>query len=152
MIQGGDRYKEYRTVEGRNFEFPTSVTELEHYPKGNPGDDNDGDDTDECWVFGLATELWQSLGTSTHVLHRKSDTSCTLTISYGLTPMGCYGSLYLFLFRRRIAREGLISIRSDLNDILQAATLEQASQSSNNIADNNGIVVTSTQTVSKLPL
>ena len=160
VIQGGDRYKEYRIVEGRSFEFPTSVTQLEHY--NNPamkktvesGDDNFDA---ESWVFGLATKLWQSHGTSTHVLTRIGADSCRLTISYGMSPMGCYGSLYLWLFRRRIAREGLISIRSDLQDISRAATLLQQQQqqqqelttSQSNIDADNGPTNTM---ASKLPL
>mmetsp|Transcript_10512 Transcript_10512/g.28978 ORF Transcript_10512/g.28978 Transcript_10512/m.28978 type:complete len:199 (-) Transcript_10512:300-896(-) len=109
-VKPGVRYLEDRLINGRTFAFVTDVTHVK--------EDHDAG----SYEFSLVTGLWKSLGSSTNVLQAIDEHSCTLTIVYALVPDSMYGRIYLRLFRKRITRDGFISITSDLEDIRDAVT------------------------------
>lgn len=111
-VQAGSKFREDSLVEGRVFDFTFFVTVVK----------SDNEKRTLC----IATTIWQSTGTSTQVLTATGENSSRLEISYGMVPNGCYGRLYLWLFRKRITKDGYASIESDLADFCRVAVAKQA--------------------------
>lgn len=104
-VTAGEKYTDQRLVYGKPLDIAFTVTRME-----------EGSQESDTKYLTVYTNMFRVDTSSTHVIETLDDSSCLLTISYGMIPMDFLSRIVNNLRMRKRKKEAILSIKTDLED------------------------------------